>query len=152
MSPQATIDYDTDDDGLIEVDTLAKLDAIRYDLDGDNVADTVYQSDGTTVDQTATTDNATAYAAAFPSVGVPGIPGYSCGSSNCEGYELTTDLTFGAWDSTNPYWNGGDRWDPIGTTNDPFYRHLRRARPCDLQPRHKSWLHQRRRPVRPRRQ
>ena len=28
------VDYDSDDDGLIEVDSLAKLDAIRYDMDG----------------------------------------------------------------------------------------------------------------------
>ena len=32
-------DYDTDDDGLIEVTTLAQLDAIRYDLDGDGLVD-----------------------------------------------------------------------------------------------------------------
>ena len=29
-------DYDADNDGLIEIRTLAQLDAIRYDLDGDN--------------------------------------------------------------------------------------------------------------------
>ena len=31
------VDYDTDDDGLIEVDSLAKLDAIRWDLCSDEV-------------------------------------------------------------------------------------------------------------------
>ena len=29
------VDYDTDDDGLIEIRTLAQLDAVRHDLDGD---------------------------------------------------------------------------------------------------------------------
>ena len=32
-------DYDTDDDGLIEISTLEQLDAVRYDLDGDGVPD-----------------------------------------------------------------------------------------------------------------
>ena len=31
----AGMDYDTDSDGLIEITTLAQLDAIRLDLDGD---------------------------------------------------------------------------------------------------------------------
>ena len=31
-------DYDTDDDGLIEVSYLEQLDAIRYDLDGEPIA------------------------------------------------------------------------------------------------------------------
>ena len=49
---QPSQDYDGDDDGLIEVDSLAKLNAMRYDLDGDGAADTgAGQS---------------AYAAAFP--------------------------------------------------------------------------------------
>ena len=35
VAAQATTDYDRDDDGLIEVDSLEKLNAIRWDLDGD---------------------------------------------------------------------------------------------------------------------
>ena len=31
------VDYDADDDGLIEIATLAQLDAVRHDLDGDGV-------------------------------------------------------------------------------------------------------------------
>ena len=34
------IDYDTNNNGLIEVDSLAQLNAIRWDLDGDGVAST----------------------------------------------------------------------------------------------------------------
>ena len=44
-------DYDADDDQLIEIDSLAKLNAVRWDLDGDG---------------TASSGNATTYAAAFP--------------------------------------------------------------------------------------
>ena len=47
-----TVDYDSNDDGLIEISNLAQLNAIRWDLDGDGTAD-------------ATTNNTT-YAAAFP--------------------------------------------------------------------------------------
>ena len=36
--PTATVDYDTDDDGLIEISNLAQLDAVRHDLSGDGVS------------------------------------------------------------------------------------------------------------------
>ena len=41
FGPQAasSIDYDTDDDGLIEVDSLARLNAMRWDLDGYGLSD-----------------------------------------------------------------------------------------------------------------
>ena len=35
VQPSSATDYDTDDDGLIEITTLAQLDAIRHDLNGD---------------------------------------------------------------------------------------------------------------------
>ena len=38
MQPTTTVDYDTDDDGLIEISNLAQLDAVRYDLSGDGVS------------------------------------------------------------------------------------------------------------------
>ena len=47
--------YDSDGDGLIEVEYLEQLDAIRYDLDGDGKAD-----DDSGID---------AYAAAYPVTG-----------------------------------------------------------------------------------
>ena len=34
QAQQATTDYDADNDGLIEVGSLAQLNAIRWDLDG----------------------------------------------------------------------------------------------------------------------
>ena len=88
-------DYDGDDDGLIDVDSLAKLDAIRYDMNGDG-----------SVDNSA---NEAAYSAAFPNP----ASGMGC-PSGCTGYELTANLAFAAWDAANPYWNGGKGWRSIG--------------------------------------
>ena len=59
------------DPNLIDVDNLEQLNAIRYDLDGDGVANE--------------TTNAEAYEAVF---GTPSCP------DGCEGYELTADLDF----------------------------------------------------------
>ena len=35
VGAQSAVDYDTDDDGLIEIEWLEQLDAVRWDLDGD---------------------------------------------------------------------------------------------------------------------
>ena len=76
---RANTDYDTDENGLIEVSTLAQLDAMRWDLDGDGAP---------------TTGDGGAYANAFPqrAVGM-GCPAVS-GTPTCTGYELTQDLDF----------------------------------------------------------
>ena len=100
-------DYDTDNDGLIEVGTLAQLDAVRYDLNGDGLV-----------------DGATwmPYYDAFPT----GALGMGCpGDDGCSGYELTEDLDFdtdddGDVDSDDDYWNAGAGWEPIGEADDPF--------------------------------
>ena len=113
--------YDTDDDGLIEITTLAQLDAMRHDLDGDG---------------SPTPAGATAYAAAFPNV-----TRVVCGatSGGCTGYELMADLDFfdtngdGQVDTTDDtngdgqvdaedsdYWNSGAGWVPIGTGFNRF--------------------------------
>ncbi len=96
-------DYDTDDDGLIEVSNLAQLDAIRYDLNGDGLP---------------ANDNG-AYADAFPNA----APGMGC--APCRGYELAKNLDFdtngsGEADASDTYWNGGDGWLPIGTKAEPY--------------------------------
>ena len=93
-------DYDTDDNGLIEVDSLAKLDAIRYDLDGDGIA------------------TATEYGTAFPDRKAAAPNAMGCPASGCIGYELTANLDFDtgtAGDRTDDqYYNGGSGWTPIG--------------------------------------
>ena len=97
----ATGDYDADDDGLIDVRTLAQLDAIRYDLDGDSE-----------------TDDA-AYAVAFPNT----VAGMGCPVAGCTGYELVANLDFdtngNGWaDLGDDYWNDGKGWNSIGPDRD----------------------------------
>ena len=78
-----TVDYDTDDDGLIEIDSPAKLNAIRYDLNGSG---TVAAGDQTDYD-----------------LGFPNALSTQCPTS-CQGYELTADLTLtGNWTPTGAY-------------------------------------------------
>ena len=101
VRPSSAVDYDADDDGLIEIATLAQLDAVRHDLDGDGEP---------------TADGAAAYAAAFSTVG----DRQACGGlSGCVGYELNADLDFdtngnGRADAGDAYWNGGAGWQPLG--------------------------------------
>ena len=86
------IDYDRDDDGLIEISSLAQLDSIRYDLSADGSV------------------TVTAYPKSLPQRGCP---------SRCRGYELTADLDFdtngnGRADAGDEFWNDGRGWVPIG--------------------------------------
>ena len=113
-----TVDYDSNDDGLIEIANLAQLNAIRWDLDGDGAV--------------ATADQAS-YAAAFPNAAAGmGCPDGSDADANpdpCKGYELKTDLTFDsdgdgsvtAADSGGLYWNGGAGWTPLGDIRHDTY-------------------------------
>ena len=122
-------DYDSDGDGLIGISSLAQLDAMRYDLDGDGYAGTV-----------------AAYAAAFPSP----LDRMGCGVEGCSGYELLADLDFdtdgdGALDSDDDYWNDGDGWEPIGWDSRGFSRFfntdVRRQRTHPEQPFHcGTWI------------
>ena len=91
---------DRDGDGLIEVDNLTQLDAMRWDLDGDGMS-----------------DNAD-YAAAFSDAGT----GTLCSVASCAGYELTANLDFdtngnGEADEGDVYWNSGGGWIPIGESS-----------------------------------
>ena len=90
----------SDDPQLINITNLGQLRAIRYDLDGDGVAD---YSDGS--------GNAP-YQAAFP--------GLATGSYN--GYELMVNLDFNdassyASNTINTSWTTGRGWFPIGDFN-----------------------------------
>ena len=112
--PQTTTDYDTDDDGLIDITTLAQLDAIRYDLDGNGII--------------ADADDAAAYLRAFPGRKTDAPNANGCDSDDnltptpsvCIGYELMNNLDFdengdgmitAAGDPT--YWDDGKGWMPI---------------------------------------
>ena len=98
--------YDTDSDGLIEVDNLEQLSAVRYDLDGDGTADSEYSAE--------------AYARAFTTSGTEVV----C-AGNCEGYELFRPLDFDEADSyasgiVNTVLITGAGWLPIGTRTQGF--------------------------------
>ena len=102
-TPTGTADYDTDNDGLIEISNLEQLDSMRHDLDGDCVA--------------ANSD----YASAFPNA----LTGMGCPSSGCSGYELTTNLDFDTNGNDMPdagdrYWNDGAGWVPLGDRDREF--------------------------------
>ena len=113
--------YDTDSDGLIEINSLAQLNAMRWDLDADGVPEA----------------KADSYGAAFPDA----VARLGCVPS-CSGYELTADLDMdtngdgkthepkfaegddckfenNAWSGDDcdydTYWNSGQGWEPIGT-------------------------------------
>ena len=100
-------DYDKDDDGFIEVTTLAQLDAIRYDLNGDGLVD------GATWEPYYAE---TAFSTGALEMGCP---------DGCVGYELSANLDFdtdgsGIADSPDTYWNDGAGWEPIGSEDAPF--------------------------------
>ena len=104
------VNYDSDGNGLIEIRSLAQLNAVRWDGDGDGMV-----ADNTS---TADIDEAAAYAAAFPQAAT----GMGCPATGCTGYELMVDLDFDTDrdgdvdgdDSDGLYWNGGEGWDPLG--------------------------------------
>ena len=99
-------DYDADNDLLIEVDSLARLNALRWDLNGDGTPAT-----------SATSSYAAAFGGAAAGMGCPDGPDADQLPDSCTGYELATDLDFdtdsdGDVDSNDDYPN----WTPIGGT------------------------------------
>ena len=105
-SDGSVVDYDSDNDGLIEIDSLTQLNAIRWNLDGDGAA----TADG--------------YITAFPNaaagMGCPDTDS-DAATPNCTGYELTKSLDFdqdgdGAITAADAaWWNNSRGWEPIGT-------------------------------------
>ena len=112
------VDYDADNDGLIEVSNLAQLNAIRWDLDGNGVA---------------SSGNQTNYDTAFPNAednmgcneSAVTIASNDTGNPACTGYELSANLDFDtntAGDRTDDtYYNSGNGWDPIGGVSGSTY-------------------------------
>ena len=116
--PPLNADYDVDNDGLIEIRTLAQLNAVRYDLNGNGKQDSVSASDWSAY--------TTAFLNAASDMGCPLTDHDSDAATpqqaTCTGYELMVDdLDFdtdrdGDVDSSDTYPN----WTPIGTTTSPF--------------------------------
>ena len=102
-APGESADYDLDDDRLIEIATLAQLDAVRHDLNGLGASE---HPD---------------YLSAFPDA----VAGMGCPPAGCVGYELAADLDLdtdgnGQAGLGDDYWNDGAGWEPIGTKQQPF--------------------------------
>ncbi len=103
------IDYDTDDNRLIEISNLDQLYAIRFDLNGNGSADR--------------REDEADYLLAFPSQ----ASGLGC-RHGCAGYELAQDLDFNdtisyASGSVDRGWSKGENgegWDPIGVRSESF--------------------------------
>ena len=97
VAAQTPTDYDTDNDGLIEVDSLAKLNAIRWDLNGDGVVESADQTN---------------YLAAYANAPVTAGCTYDHDGDSqttevaCIGYELTANLNFDT--------NGNNELRPCG--------------------------------------
>ena len=97
-------DYDHDNDGLIEVRSLAQLYTIGLDMDGDSL---VYIID------------LARYLAAFPGA----LDDMGCPVNGCKGYELAASLDFdtngnGEADAGDDHWNGGAGWRLSRTSGD----------------------------------
>ena len=101
-TPSGPVDYDSDGDGLIEITTLAQLNAVRWDLEGRGQPVQGHEID---------------YAFAFPvpleGMGCPPVQGDTGG---CRGYELAADLDFdeNGDEVRNDTYNQGNGWLPIG--------------------------------------
>ena len=106
VTAQTIIDYDTDDDGYIEVSNHAQLDSIREDLDGNG---------------DPTSGGSAAYNNDFPNREGGAAGRMGCPSGTCVGYELTADIDLdtngnGSFDSGDAYYNGNAGWNPIGSS------------------------------------
>ena len=100
------IDYDADDDGLIDIATAYNLGGLHWDLNGDGVV---------------ASGDRTSYETYFPTP----ASGMGCPAA-CTGYELTANVDFdsdgsGSFDSGDNFWNLGNGWTPIGVTGGASY-------------------------------
>lgn len=99
------VDADADSNGLIDINSLAQLNAVRFNLKGT----------GRVLTEGGKAD-------------VSGCPAILQGgrlAQQCWGYELKADLDFdtnkdGKMDAQDAYWNGGTGWQALGSDNFPF--------------------------------
>ncbi len=103
-------DYDTDDDGLIEISNLAQLNAIRLDLDGDGLSTSSDQYMG------LPDPNPGNEGKWIVGVFLRAPLNMGCPDSGCIGYELTEDLDFDEDGNGVPEHNDGqvNGWRSLG--------------------------------------
>ena len=102
LQGREVIDYDRDDDGLIDIRSLAQLDAVRYDLDGDG-------------------DGLPTHRVAYPNYERGAAGRMGCPQGACTGYEVLADLDFdtnedGNVDASDEY----ESWTPIGDAGGAY--------------------------------
>ena len=86
------VDYDQDDDGLIDITSIAELQAIRFDHNGDGVINP------------ALTNDVAAYDLAYPNRDMRTSTFMGCPGGVCVGYELRNDLDFATATSSQRDW------------------------------------------------
>ena len=94
LAAQTITDYDSNDNGLIDISSLAQLHAMRWDQNGDGDPDS--------------TTTAADYLLAFPDRDTATSTRMGCPSGTCTGYELTASLTFPA-ETSSPH----NPWTPM---------------------------------------
>ena len=141
-TPDPQPDHDTDGDGLIEINDLEQLEAIRYDPDGDGVPLDTRDLTGDGSYDFFGDNAAIRYATAFPVT----TGGAVCGGGGCTGYELARSLDFDDPDSyasgeVNAAWAQGAGWGPIlqchgraSACTREVHPDLRRERSYHLEP------------------
>lgn len=103
-------DYDPDADGLVDIESVEQLNAVRFDLDGNGRLDTVLATSAPSAPAVAT------YESAFPDA----IAHMGCdGLNGCLGYELRAHIDLdtnrsGMADEGDLFWNDGKGWTPFG--------------------------------------
>ena len=109
---QTANDYDSDNDGYLDVANLAQLDAIRYDVNANGARYTT---------TTLWANHTSAFVNAADGMGCP---------ATCTGYELTESLDLDTdgdgsigTDTGDAYYNGGSGWEPIGANTSAATRY-----------------------------
>lgn len=97
------VDVDRDNNGLIEITTLAQLNAMRYQLDGIGFRESEHAS--------------------LNQSGCPHVFFEGAILQRCTGYELKNDLDFDTngddlINGRDQYWNNGEGWEPIGKSTN----------------------------------
>ncbi len=124
VSAQTPIDYDLDDDGLVEINYLEQLEAIHLYRDYDEFLDYYedYLRSGEEDEHDAALEpQYKAFIAAFPNP----VENMGCPDRRCVGFELARSLDFNNRDSyasgkVRREWTSGVGWQPIDELTGTF--------------------------------
>ena len=110
---EGPIDYDTDGDGLIEINYLEQLDVMRWDTFGTGIVPDGIEYRSRETGATKTVAAKSLHRAEFPNSPIT----MGC-AGRCKGYELARSLDFNssssyASGSVNSDWTSGNGWLPI---------------------------------------